>query len=99
MYFHERGRMESSFDANRYIWISSELWLRSDLIKLSTSVKHILTIIPEQGKNQSTSLGICDLMCLTKRVRLLAFVAVPCENAYIRREIRSNFVNVILPRG
>ena len=46
MYFQENS---DAFDANSYVWISSELWLRSDLIGISPSIKHMLTIIPEQG--------------------------------------------------
>ena len=46
VYFQEHS---GDFDVNRYIWISSELWLRSDLIGISKSVKHILSIIPDQG--------------------------------------------------
>ena len=36
------------FDVNEYIWLSTELWVRSDLHEIPKTIKHILTIGPGQ---------------------------------------------------
>ena len=50
LYFQEQSSVvDEGFDINEYVWISTELWLRSDLIRMSKRIKNLLTIIPEQS--------------------------------------------------
>ncbi|XP_046848090.1 LOW QUALITY PROTEIN: extracellular calcium-sensing receptor-like [Xenia sp. Carnegie-2017] len=45
-FFHKRS---GSFNANDYVWISSELWYSSELTSILHKVENILAIVPKQS--------------------------------------------------
>ena len=47
--FFRKKTYNMSFDMNEFIWITSEVWLHSDLIKMPSKLTNLITITPRRN--------------------------------------------------